>query len=293
MGIFNDLKKVLFGAKSVAKSSADKTTEAGEELWDKTKDTVEDIGEKVLDTTGEMLDKTKNIAEDIGETIIEKSSDIVEHFKDTATDIGSKILDTTENIGEKIRHPKSSSPDSSVEPTTEISADDLFEDEFVPSSSTNEEQKIQDTQQTSSEPSPLEKKVTAIKDEIVEQAENLAEKAKEKLDDINQKAEELREQIAQEEAERKENPPIGYENASKSLLDDKDDFFAKAKRFADGDYQGVKDSDKPEIVKMPDEKDKKEDNVGKVYGFEDRDGDGNEIVDDAIVIDEDKDKNTE
>jgi hypothetical protein len=67
-----------------------------------------------------------------------------------------------------------------------------------------------------------------------------------------------------------------------SLLEGKDDFFEKAKRFAEGDYrnEGKKTGDM-KMEKNPDYKPKKD--GGKATGFDDLDGDGDEIIDDAII----------
>ena len=72
-------------------------------------------------------------------------------------------------------------------------------------------------------------------------------------------------------------------NTKETLLDGKDDFFARAERYAQGDYhnEGGKDMT---IGTNPDHQATKRD--GKAAGFEDIDGDGDEIIDDAI-IDED------
>ena len=99
--------------------------------------------------------------------------------------------------------------------------------------------------------------------DTVEEAEELARKAQERADKA-------------------------LENTKGGLLDDKDDFFSKADRFARGDYhnKGGKDM---QIEQDPDYQRKK--NEGKAAGFEDHDGDGDEIIDDA-VLDDDGDEPT-
>ncbi|MCB0644697.1 MAG: hypothetical protein KDC44_23795, partial [Phaeodactylibacter sp.] len=70
---------------------------------------------------------------------------------------------------------------------------------------------------------------------------------------------------------------------TKSPLDGTDDFFAKAARFADGDYHNS-GKPKPEGEITLSESDAPEEPLAidnrKAAGFEDADGDGNEIVDD-------------
>ena len=65
-----------------------------------------------------------------------------------------------------------------------------------------------------------------------------------------------------------------------SLLDDKDDFWSKADKYADGDYS----MGKAQIIKntTPESDDKLD--LDPLKGFEDGDGDGNEIIDDAIIV---------
>ena len=67
---------------------------------------------------------------------------------------------------------------------------------------------------------------------------------------------------------------------SKSELEGKDDFFKKAEAFAEGRPM---DGSTP-IEINTDEVAKKE--TKQAFGFEDLDGDGNEIIDDAIIEEE-------
>ena len=52
MGFFNEIKKALFGAKSVAKSAANKAAEAGKEA-----------GEDLMEKSEELFTKAKDKAE--------------------------------------------------------------------------------------------------------------------------------------------------------------------------------------------------------------------------------------
>ena len=74
---------------------------------------------------------------------------------------------------------------------------------------------------------------------------------------------------------------IGYEELEKSTLEGKDDFFAKADRYARGDFQkegaiNIVDAEKTEPVE-------KEPFKGDIHGFDDADGDGDPLIDDAII----------
>ena len=65
-----------------------------------------------------------------------------------------------------------------------------------------------------------------------------------------------------------------------SLLKDTDDFFSKADKFAAGDYDSFSEG-KITIQDKKVETTPKE--VDKATNFDDLDGDGNEIIDDAII----------
>ena len=81
--------------------------------------------------------------------------------------------------------------------------------------------------------------------------------------------------------EKKEFADEDLNTGQSSLLDGKDDFFSKANQYADGDY-GAFDDGKPKIVKNEDVVEPLQ-KPGKAAGFEDLDGDGDEIIDDAIM----------
>ncbi len=103
-------------------------------------------------------------------------------------------------------------------------------------------------------------------------------------------ADRLEKKIKVEEPEAKE-PPIGYDNLKNSSLDSHDDFFSKASRYADGDYHntGAKDEGKEgemTIMDKPEETDSEAPFSGTIAGYEDLDGDGDPIIDDAIIDEE-------
>jgi hypothetical protein len=126
----------------------------------------------------------------------------------------------------------------------------------------------------------------AFRDKIEENLRNAGSQLKEKgrqakekldsfLDEVEKKSVEL-DEIEKQEKE-KYTGPMDYRG--KSLLDDKDDFFEKAKAFADGRPFPPKGMSIEKSAANPPNKDDKR----KVYGFEDLDGDGDEIIDDAII----------
>ena len=98
-------------------------------------------------------------------------------------------------------------------------------------------------------------------------------------------------------AEAAKDKVTGYAETSnldalkKGALDTKDSFFEKAARFADGDYHN-EGAPRPEgeisITDAPEgyvAKNKQGDTP--LPGFEDSDGDGNELIDDATIVEDD------
>lgn len=125
----------------------------------------------------------------------------------------------------------------------------------------------------------LRENIQRAKESAKETGEKIRSKFDSFLDDVERKSSEL-DEIERAERERYSGP---MEFRGKSLLDDKDDFFEKAKAFAEGRPMP---SDKPEILETDRTKEKKKKDDRKVFGFEDADGDGDEIIDDAIIEEE-------
>jgi len=129
-------------------------------------------------------------------------------------------------------------------------------------------------------------KVLDIKDDLVDKAKDAVGNLGEKMNDLVEKAEAENAKFAAEEAA---NPTefskkVGYDDTKGSMLEGKDDFFSKAEAFADGRYGEVTNT--PTITPI---EDAQIDTDGPIEinkpGFEDLVGDGNAIVDDAIVED--------
>jgi hypothetical protein len=110
--------------------------------------------------------------------------------------------------------------------------------------------------------------------DMVAKAQDAADR--ESLQSVQEKAEEL----ARQAQERADN---AVKNTKDSLLDGKDDFFARAERYAKGDYhnEGGKD-----VVLGKDETYQSKPRTGNAAGFNDADGDGDEIIDDAIIVED-------
>ena len=124
----------------------------------------------------------------------------------------------------------------------------------------------------------IQEKIQQTGSKLKEKGKEVKEKMDSFLDDIEKRSAKL-DEVEKLERE-KHSGPLEYKG--KSLLDDQDDFFEKAKAFADGRPSPPKGMS---IEKTEPDQSNKKDNR-KVYGFEDLDGDGDEIIDDAIVEEE-------
>lgn len=337
MSIVNDLKKLLFGAKAVTSSAADKAVEAGKEagseLMDKTSDfiesareTAEVVTEKAWDSTGEFLNKAMNKAEEIGEVAKEKATDIWDSLMDKGEtivpeppgpqpqssfqddsifssapetssthipaadappskveELGKTVLDTAEKVGAKVMEQGGEALEKvmgaaeqlgeKVLPVMEDAgakimhvAEDIGGKIFEKGGETLERAK-------------------ALGGDLMEKASGLMERAqeeaaKENMDDAIRQAQSMGEEAARKaSATDFTKPPIDTKD---SLFDKHESFFDRAARFADGDY-----SSKPEIRRDPDYTPAPK-SEGSVSGFFDNDGDGNELIDDAIIDDSDE-----
>ena len=245
MGLMKDLKNIFFGASSVTKHVAEKA------------------GDFMKDEGAEMLEKTKNIVTDAGETLMDKTSGLkdsvlekgtgwVENSKTSLDDIGDKLnsspmvnkmKDITEDVGEKVM----------------TKGDELLDKGMTVSEQVGE-------------------KVLDAKDKFMDKAMDVKDKLGDKLDETMDKADKWAE-------EEKLNPKKDFADdtldASGSLLEGTDDFFSKADKFADGEYDTFSEgkiSIQEGVVEKPSFEDGK-----PALGFEDLDGDGNELIDDAII----------
>lgn len=231
MSFLDDLKKLLFVGESVTKSAADKAGEYAKET-----------GGEMLDKTGDLLSSAKESAFETGGKLYEQSGDYVEKAKDAAGDLGSKLAETGGNLMDKAK---------------EVTSDILESEQLEKAKNFTED---------------VGGKVLETGGELVDKAKVVAEnvggkvmaggavimdKAKEMADQAGTKMEGLVEQAEEEAAKEKMEDSIreaknlnkdiadkvGYDNLDGSLMDGKDDFFAKAAKWAGGDFGSFGPSD--------------------------------------------------
>lgn len=284
MGFLSEIKKLLFVKKAVAKSGAEKAMdfglEKGKDIVDKSSDILKDTGDILADKTSGLRD-----------SVMDKSSDALGSLKDSAesafdsvkdSDLLQKAGDTVEGLGGKVVAAGSSMVDKAKDVIGEVTDSDAVKGAADFTEKVGD--KVLDTGEAFMEKAkevsgPIGDKLGEIKDDVVERAKEVTGDLKEKLDDTIVKAEAMAE-------EERLNPPKEFADdtldAGGSLLEGKDDFFAKADRYAEGDYGSFSEGkitineerveiDKPEI---------------KAAGFTDLDGDGDEIIDDALILED-------
>ncbi len=276
MGFLSEIKKLLFVKKAVAKSQTEKAVdfglEKGKDIADKSADILKDTGEMLSEKTSGLRD-----------SVLEKSGDVFGSLKDTASstidsikdaDLVQKAGDTVGGVGETIV----AAGGALVEKTKDV-FEDVADSDFVKNTADFTEKvgdKVLDTGEAFMDKAkevagPIGERLGEVKDDL-----------KDKLDDTMAKADAMA-------AEEKLNPPKEFADdvvdASGSLLEGKDDFFSNANKYADGDYGAFSEGK----ITVSDERIEVEKPDIKAAGFQDLDGDGDEIIDDALIIEDNSD----
>lgn len=270
MGIIKDLKNIFFGASALSKSATEKATdfakEEGEFLLDKTKDIASKSAEMLTEKTAGLKD-----------SILENSGDMMSKAKEKLTDLGEDILDNpfadkvndmTDGVGGKVM----TAGEGLMEKAGELS-------ENVGAVVMEKGGVLLDKSKDLSE--DVGSKVLDAKDVFMDKAGEVKDQVAEKLEETMVKADEW---AANEKANPKPEFAEKTIDASGSLLEGKDDFFSKADKFASGDY-GAFSEGKITLDEGKNIEHKAFDSLPPATGFEDLDGDGNEIIDDAIIDD--------
>lgn len=351
MSILNDLKRVFFGAKSVAKHQGGKAMDAAKEA-----------GSDLADAGGDLLEDTKAAAKEF----VDKAPEYLEKGKDALEDLTDKIWKDADAAVDKAKAMKDSASDAinskledlrpKPEPTAPAAdSDDLFGEGFELDLIESEppskdggidfESGLEDAKSKAGALlgkagvalgglkdkagevlGDINEKVSPTLDaaahagntakekigdvaesvggvvidkggDILNHAAEVGASAKDKFDDFvdhaNTEANKMRiedtieeAKNAAEQAEARARAFDGKEGArdtSESTLSGTGSFFDRAAKFADGDYTG--DGTKPMIIKdNPDATSKPE--GGIIAGFLDSDGDGDSLIDDAIIEEE-------
>lgn len=256
------------------KEFAEDASDMAESAIEKGKDLASDLSDKIGDN--EVVKKAADVSESVGDKVLSAGENVVGNAKSISESVGEKVIDAGEKALDK--------------------AANLSED--VGAVVLDKGADVLDRAKDLSE---------EVGHKAMDVAEDVVAKAKEFAGDMSEKIDETYEKAKQMEAEEALNPKKDFAedtlDADGSLLDGTDDFFSKADKFASGDYgtfsEGkitIQDNDGIEL-KASDTPSKPSldynaatdaaiDKGGKAAGFEDLDGDGNELIDDAIFLDD-------
>ncbi|MFZ1524195.1 MAG: hypothetical protein WAT22_05200, partial [Saprospiraceae bacterium] len=120
-------------------------------------------------------------------------------------------------------------------------------------------------------------KIGEAKDAMAEKAKEVAEQVGKKFDETVEKAEKF---LAEEDAKPKKEFADETLTTGGGLLEGKDDFFSKASQYAEGNYDAFSEG-KITVVNPEGTASK---TPARSAGQDDLDGDGNEQIDDAIIV---------
>ncbi len=233
MGIFDPIKKLLFGVKGVTKhqveQAAEYTKEKGEELFDKTIDLMKDAGEKIGRTGAKVLDKvddlwdTKSHMNQPSSASFEapkekQESDFVEPIRkkmdqveDKLTETFAKVKDEAKELGGKV-----------VETS----------DDFWKKAESFSENVVEKARTKGSE---LFEKAKAV-------AEEQGKALNQKIDEFIEKEKAI--EAKEPKGEFADTPITSNKSLTEPLMGKHEDFFDKAKKFLD-------DTDKKSAPKEP------------------------------------------
>lgn len=239
MGVLSSLKKLLFASESVAKSAVNKAEDfveeklSGSDSPKKEVPPVNEIGgktaglkESILEKAEQGLDKAMDIADSLMDKTVEAANELGDKMEKGMDQLSQnenvkKALDFTEKVGEKVIDTGEEFVDKAKSFTEKVGAKVM-----------EEGGELAEKAKTLSE--SIGEKVLAAKDEMVE-------KAREAAHTLEEKFEELKEKAVKSEAEdaakpKKEFADTDLTTGSSLLGGEKDDFFSKAEKFAEGKY---------------------------------------------------------
>ncbi len=308
--ISESLEKAIDSTQSMGEQVLEKSSDAAKMAWDITKETAEkvesmakntfdnitgnvdtvttslrDSEDLVIDPTSDLSSDPLDISSHSDKMTVNTESDIVDSSFDATKTTTEKVTDLGKESLEKVKDFAENTLDKLGKNEWVLKASEIAEDvgskvletgevlmEKAAQVSENLEEKIIDSSDKTWE------KLSDVKDSLVVKAKEVSDKMQEKFDATLEKAEAY---IAEENAKPKQEFSDKDLTTGPDLLSGTDDFFTKASQYADG-HHGVFSEGKI-IVKDKIEDIKKE--ASKIAGQDDLDGDGNELIDDAQIVD--------
>lgn len=262
MGFLSDLKRLFWAKKAVAKSAADKAGDEIDEATSEGFEKVRDFSQRASEKASGTFDSAKEYASRLSDEIWEERDEAgkkADEFTKKAREKGGETFEKAKKEGREFMDKAVKASDKFWE-----KAEDVGED--------------------------VVEKSKDLAGKAKEYADKAREKISEKVDEMLEKAEELDKTIKEEEDAIDANKdgfadtPVSEKmRQSRSGFEDKDDFWSRAEKYSEGDYS----MGQPRITRHDEENEEKPSQPLK--GFDDMDGDGDEIVDDAIIVTDDED----
>ncbi len=293
MGFLNDVKKILFGAKALGTHAVEQAVETGKEVGGEWLDKAQTAGKELADKTGDFAQRTAKSVEDLFDKAPEEKKASpqqsvppaaepqrpldfsavdhpdelelrpIEKAGEKVLDAGKKVEKAAEELGHKVLDAGEAAAEKFRETAEQVGAKVLEKgSEFL-------------------------ERAREFGNQVLHKAEEAAKKAEEErqkeapgtLDELIQKAKDLGDTFEQKASDKDRTFTDSLKDAKAQGLGSHDDFFEKARRFAEGDHHAT--STKPEIRRDPDYKPSEK--KGSTQGFEDNDSDGDDLIDDAII----------
>lgn len=280
MPLFNDLKRIFFGAKSVAKHQAGRAGDAAR-----------DAAEELSARAPEFIEKGKDALTELGDAVYKHVAPETRQRDRALEDIDDHLDFGDLNLSPEEDAPKSGSIDFEADLETSPPP--------TPPREPSAFAQAADAGLDAAARAGLKAKAAAeaAGEELLDRAARTGAKLKGHADDFidhaNREAEKMRLEDSIEDAKRAaaqaEARARAFENreheraTDKSTLSGTDSFFERADRFARGDYhnEGGKDL---QVRDDPDFRPRKKSDL--IAGFTDNDNDGDSLIDDAIVEEE-------
>lgn len=309
MGIFDEIKKAVWAAKSVGKQAGKRAGQKAGETAEGLGKEAQDLGDQLVQGGKEAINAAKEFIEDAQKTT-QKSTEPVDPTENTNAEDMPKAKSAGEKFGEAINNAKETAKpyvdqakkaaepyvDKAKEFTEDVGkevidkggkfvnkAADVAEDlggkvlefgDILKDQATEVGSKLKEQGKAIFEKAQEEAAKEQAKQDLIDKAvqEQAAKDHQRALDEMAKKAEQIN-----------ETGNAALDNIKKTPgMDGFDDFFSKASRFADGDYHN-KGAEKPEVSIDKTGKTDKPKTTGKLTNFTDNDGDGDELIDDAII----------
>ena len=293
MPLFNDLKKIFFGAKSVVKHQAGKVEEELTTQGDELLELGKRAAAVVADRAPGYIKQGKEALQELGDAVFKDAEPAPAPA--STTQEAKDIIDEELDFGQLDLSPRKEAPKSgSVD-----FEDELEEANPITPKEPSAFRQVADSGLDAAARAGAEAKKQAAKlgDEILDRAAQAGANLKGKTDAFvehaNREAEKMKLEDSIREAKaaahqaearaRAFDNKEGARDSSASTLSGTDSFFDRADRFASGDYhnEGGKDL---RVQDDPDYQPRKKSDL--IAGFLDSDGDGDSLIDDAIIEEE-------